>query len=122
MDGLTAFGLFAVTAMLAAYAVEEHSPRFIMAFAGTCTLSSGGLLLLWTSLWRARSGIRLEPRPGMSSYLPLGAAPAKSIDERGSRIWIELTEPQTPLPCGQNDRFVETGIGHDNNAIAILME
>jgi hypothetical protein len=38
MDALTAFGLFAVTAMLVCYALEERSAWFIFAFAG-----SGGL-------------------------------------------------------------------------------
>ena len=40
MDGLTAFGLFAVTAMLVCYALEARSPWFILAFAGSCALGS----------------------------------------------------------------------------------
>jgi hypothetical protein len=40
MDRLTAFGLFAVTAMLLTYALEKHSPWFILAFAGACVLGS----------------------------------------------------------------------------------
>jgi hypothetical protein len=40
MDLLTAFGLFAVTAMLVCYALEDHSPWFVLAFAGSCTLGS----------------------------------------------------------------------------------
>ena len=40
MDGLTLFGLFAVTAMLVCYALEEKSPWFILAFAGSCALGS----------------------------------------------------------------------------------
>ena len=40
MDVLTAFGLFAVTAMLVAYALEERSPWFVLAFAGACLLGS----------------------------------------------------------------------------------
>jgi len=40
MDLLTAFGLFAVTAMLACYALEDRSPYFILAFAGACALGS----------------------------------------------------------------------------------
>ena len=40
MDVLTAFGLFAVTAMLACYALEDRSPYFILAFAGACALGS----------------------------------------------------------------------------------
>jgi hypothetical protein len=40
MEGLTAFGLFAVTAMLVTYALEERSAWFILAFAGACALGS----------------------------------------------------------------------------------
>lgn len=40
MDGLTAFGLFAVTAMLVTYALEARSRWFILAFAFACALGS----------------------------------------------------------------------------------
>jgi len=40
MDGLTLFGLFAVTAMLMSYALEDRSPWFILAFAASCALGS----------------------------------------------------------------------------------
>jgi hypothetical protein len=40
MDGLTLFGLFAVTAMLVCYAQEERSPWFILAFSAACALGS----------------------------------------------------------------------------------
>jgi hypothetical protein len=40
MDILTAFGLFAVTAMLVTYSLEDRSPWFILAFAGACALGS----------------------------------------------------------------------------------
>ena len=40
MDRLTAFGLFAVTAMLVTYALEGRSPWFILAFAVACVLGS----------------------------------------------------------------------------------
>jgi hypothetical protein len=40
MDALSAFGLFAVTAMLICYAAEQRSPWFILAFAGSCALGS----------------------------------------------------------------------------------
>lgn len=40
LDGLTLFGLFAVTAMLVCYAFEDKSPWFILAFAGACALGS----------------------------------------------------------------------------------
>jgi len=40
MDTLTAFGLFAVTAMLVSYALEERSRWFILASAVSCALGS----------------------------------------------------------------------------------
>jgi hypothetical protein len=40
MDGLTLFGLLAVTAMLAFYAFEDRSPWFVLAFAGACLAAS----------------------------------------------------------------------------------
>ena len=40
IDILTAFGLFAVTAMLVFYALESRSHWFVLAFAGSCLLGS----------------------------------------------------------------------------------
>jgi hypothetical protein len=40
MDILTAFGLFAVSAMLVTYSLEDRSRWFILAFAGACALGS----------------------------------------------------------------------------------
>ena len=40
MSGLTAFGLFAVTAMLVTYALEKRSHWYILAFAASCVLGS----------------------------------------------------------------------------------
>lgn len=40
MDRLTLFGLFAVTAMLVCYALEDRSRWFVLAFAGACVLGS----------------------------------------------------------------------------------
>jgi len=40
MDGLTIFGLFAVTAMLVSYALERRSPWYVLAFAVSCGLGS----------------------------------------------------------------------------------
>jgi hypothetical protein len=37
---LDLFGLVAVTATLVFYALEERSPRFVLAFAGGCVASS----------------------------------------------------------------------------------
>jgi hypothetical protein len=40
MDALTAFGLFAVSAMLICYSLEARSPWWTLAFAGACGLGS----------------------------------------------------------------------------------
>jgi hypothetical protein len=40
MDALSLFGLFAVTAMLIFYALEDRAHFFILAFAGACALGS----------------------------------------------------------------------------------
>jgi hypothetical protein len=69
MDTLTAFGLVAVTAMLAFYALEDRSPWFVLAFAGARALGSiygflqgawpfGVVEAIWARVavwrWRAR--------------------------------------------------------------------
>ena len=40
MDRLSAFGLFAVTAMLVCYALEDRSPWWVLGFAVACALGS----------------------------------------------------------------------------------
>jgi hypothetical protein len=40
MDALSLFGLFAVTAMLVCYALEDRDHFFIFAFAVACALAS----------------------------------------------------------------------------------
>ena len=40
MDWLTAFGLLAVSLMLIFYTLEERSPFFVVAFAGSCLMAS----------------------------------------------------------------------------------
>ncbi len=69
MDGLTTFGLLAVTAMLVFYAMEDRSHWFILAFAGACAMGSaygflqgawpfGIIETIWTIValrrWRTR--------------------------------------------------------------------
>ena len=68
MDALTTFGLFAVTAMLICYALEDRSSWFILAFAGACALGSiygflqgawpfGVVEMIWAGVvgWRWRT-------------------------------------------------------------------
>ena len=40
MDALTLFGLFAVTAMLVCYALEERDAVYVLGFAAACALGS----------------------------------------------------------------------------------
>jgi len=40
MDPLTLFGLFAVTAMLVCYTLEDRSSWFVLGFAAACALGS----------------------------------------------------------------------------------
>jgi hypothetical protein len=40
LDGLTLFGLLAVSAMLVFYALEDRNPLYVLAFAGACALAS----------------------------------------------------------------------------------
>jgi hypothetical protein len=40
MSALTAFGLFAVTAMVTCYALEKRSAWFVLGFAVSCILGS----------------------------------------------------------------------------------
>lgn len=40
MDGLTLFGLIAVTLMLVFYALEARSPLFILGFSASCVMGS----------------------------------------------------------------------------------
>ncbi|HEY8151796.1 MAG TPA: hypothetical protein VIK51_23010 [Vicinamibacteria bacterium] len=71
MSALTLFGLFAVTAMLVCYALEQRSSWFILAFAAACALASvygflqgawpfGLVEAIWSGValrrwWRARA-------------------------------------------------------------------
>jgi hypothetical protein len=72
MNWLTAFGLFAVTAMLVTYALEFRSRWFILAFAFACVLGSiygflqgawpfGLLEAVWSALavqrWRVKRSL-----------------------------------------------------------------
>lgn len=69
MDSLTVFGVFAVSAMMLFYAVEDRSPHFVIAFAASCLLASaygflqgawpfGVVELVWSGValnrWRRR--------------------------------------------------------------------
>jgi hypothetical protein len=59
VDRLTLFGVFAVTAMLVFYALEDQSQWFILAFAAACGTASiyGFLQGLGRSGWWKRCGL-----------------------------------------------------------------
>jgi hypothetical protein len=68
-DSLTLFGLFAVSAMLFFYALEDRSPWFIFAFAIACALASiyGFLQGAWPfgvieAIWAAIALARFRKR------------------------------------------------------------
>ncbi len=78
MSALTLFGLFAVSAMLVCYALEERSTWYILAFAFSCALGSAygflqgawpfGLVeAIWSLVaarrwWLARQSAVVQPR------------------------------------------------------------
>ena len=76
MTPLSAFGLFAVTAMLVCYALEARSPWFVLAFAVSCALGSsygflqgawpfGAVEVIWTVValrrWQLRTAAARPP-------------------------------------------------------------
>jgi len=81
MDGLTLFGLFAVTAMMVCYALESRSHWFVLAFAGTCVLAStyGFLQGAWPfgiveGVWSCVALQRWShERRGLQKYFPCGS-------------------------------------------------
>lgn len=75
MDRLTAFGLFAVTAMLLCYALEKRSPWYVLGFAAACALGSiygflqgawpfGGVEAIWSVVALRRWQIARRTAPG----------------------------------------------------------
>jgi hypothetical protein len=68
MDALTIFGLFAVTAMLVTYALEDRSHWFVLLFAASCALGSAyGFLQGAWPVWSKRSGRSWRCGGGSSS-------------------------------------------------------
>ncbi len=57
MDPLTLFGFVAVTLMLVTYGLEDRSPWFVLAFAGTCAMSSTYGFLAGTTPFGVVEGI-----------------------------------------------------------------
>jgi hypothetical protein len=74
MNSLSAFGLFAVTAMVVCYALEKRSTWFILGFAASCVLGSiygflqgawpfGMVEAVWSVIAARRWWIAREPHP-----------------------------------------------------------
>jgi hypothetical protein len=74
MNPLTLFGLFAVTAMMICYAMEDRAPGFILAFAVACILASaygflqgawpfGAVEIVWSAVAIRRWRRVLQTRP-----------------------------------------------------------
>lgn len=98
MDRLTAFGLFAVTAMLVMYALERRSPWFILGFAGSCALGSaygflqgawpfGVVEAIWAGValqrwWVARKG----PDFSVGNRLPQSNWPVSPREAAGAPL------------------------------------
>ena len=72
MDGLTLFGVVSVSPMLVFYALEDRSPIYVLAFAGSCLASSlygflqgawpfGVVEFIWAGVafrrWQARRAV-----------------------------------------------------------------
>ena len=78
MTLLSAFGLFAVTAMLVTYALEKRSSRFILGFALSCGLGSvyGFLQGAW-------------PFGLVEAVWMLVALRRWWTERKGKRLWLE---------------------------------
>jgi hypothetical protein len=83
MDALTIFGLVAMTAMLIFYALEDHSPWFILPFAGACVLASA-----YGFLQGARPSESSKPSGRVSRYT--AGEPGRIPRQRFSAITTNL--------------------------------
>jgi hypothetical protein len=107
MDALTAFGLFAVTAMLVCYAAEDRSPWFILAFAAACALGSiyGFLQGAWpfglVRLWRSAAGASEDGDRSLLRGCAAGACEADGHSGKASSCFprVALTNIITFAAC-----------------------
>jgi hypothetical protein len=98
MNGLTLFGLVAVTAMLVFYAVEARSPYFILAFAAACVMASvygflqgawpfGIVEGVWSAVALRRWWMRRRADAGDPAQLVDIAAPNRSGNGFAGDTW-----------------------------------
>ena len=88
MDWLTLFGLFAVTAMLVFYALEDRSHWFVLAFAGACGLGSiyGFQQGAWPfglveAIWAAVALRRWAVTPRRPDAVPCSAIACDAVED-----------------------------------------
>ena len=127
MDGLTAFGLFAVTAMLVCYALEDRSHWFILAFAGSCALGSlyGFLQGAWPfgvveAIWCAVAGRRWcssSKGEAMAADQPAIACTLTAGDLRDRLAWIAALNRDVLRGYDRSDltlqlRYCPQGVQH----------
>src|SRR3990167_3773963 len=119
MDPLTLFGLFAVTAMVVFYALENRSAWYILAFGGACVLGSvygflqgawpfGVVEAVWTlvAVWRWRQMKKSPPLPGPGST----GSPRRLPPHKGA-----------PSGQGEREKFGETVGGEKEQIILDLI-
>jgi hypothetical protein len=82
MDELTAFGLFAVTAMLVCYALEDRSHWFILDFAGACASDRSMVSSGRVAFWRGRGHLVCGRRPQMVAQQGYKVVAAGSASDR----------------------------------------
>jgi hypothetical protein len=101
MDGLSLFGLGAVTAMLVFYAPEDRSPWFVLGFAASCALSSaygflqgawpfGLVRAVWTlvALRRGRGARRVES--GRRDQRTTTGVPTSTRSSGSTTSWLYM--------------------------------
>jgi len=106
MDSLTAFGLFAVTAMLVCYALERRSRWFVLLFAFSCALGSvyGFLQGAWPfglveAIWSVVALRRWITAPLLHSWAPQVEQGAQEVNSLRSKpkAWVSTEGGPEPL-------------------------
>ena len=88
MDAVTLFGLFAVSAMLVCYALEDRSPWYVLGFAAACGLGSiYGFVQGWDWYKSARlgnaCGAIVVTRHGCANFMPTYDEVMAFVEARG---------------------------------------
>ena len=125
MDSLTLFGLLAVSAMLVFYALEDRSPRYILAFAGACALASlygflqgawpfGVVEAIWSGVavqrWRVRIGV--HPLRRRSAIRGVAGAPLPLAGGTGGGGILLETDETATSAAGRYSHLVSASSPH----------